>query len=85
MDAVDCLRLHFLGNFDDFIKVSDQDVALAQFLAAVSVLSPNESGSKFRMSSPMIDSFNGSEITSSHPSIDFFPPLQSPRNAMVDP
>ena len=54
-DAVKCLRLRFLGNFDEFIPVPHEKEYLAHFLAALSVLTPNASRSQFKMSSPMID------------------------------
>ena len=53
-DAVDCVRLQFLGNFDEFITPVDDNQA--RFLAVLGVLTPNDDGSKFKMASPMIDS-----------------------------
>lgn len=54
-EAVDCLRQRFLGNFDEFIPVPLNEKCLADFLAALGVLSPDAYGSNFKMSSPMID------------------------------
>jgi len=53
-EAVDLLRLKFLGEFDQYIGVDGKE-NLANFLSALGVLSPELGGSKYRMSSPMID------------------------------
>ncbi|KAF8448289.1 hypothetical protein BGX38DRAFT_1270300 [Terfezia claveryi] len=55
-EVVDCLRLRFLGNFEEFIAVPPNEKFQADFLAALGVLSPDANGSKFKMSSPIIDS-----------------------------
>ena len=55
-EAVDCLRSHFLGHLDDFVRIGVTQIHLAQSLAALGVLTPNNESREFKMSSPMIDS-----------------------------
>ena len=53
-EAVDLIRLKFLGNFDEYIPASGKE-NLANFLSALGVLSPRPDGLAYKMSSPMID------------------------------
>ena len=53
-EAVDFLRLNFLGNFDKYIGPSGKQ-NLANFLSALGVLSPSPDGLEYRIPSPMID------------------------------
>lgn len=55
-EAVDCLRTHFLGHFDDFVSCPANKKPQADFLTTLGILTPNETGSKFRVISPLIDS-----------------------------
>ncbi|KAF8639261.1 hypothetical protein AX16_010333 [Volvariella volvacea WC 439] len=56
-DAVDCLRSRFLGHFNEFVSVLPGGQPLAEFLAALGVLSPKQRDrSQFKMTSPIVDS-----------------------------